>query len=84
MAIHEISVRVSGRLRNAVTPRKAEANHEVTPCSGIFRMSLKMVNMPMFRKIAKPFFPSRSNTILGLFDPEVEGTTSLKAEEMFA
>jgi len=40
--------------------------------------------MGMFRKIAKPFLPPRSNAVLGLLVPEVEGTTSLKLGEMFA
>jgi hypothetical protein len=35
-------------------------------------------------KDRKAFFPSRSSTILGLLDPDVENTTSLKPEEMFA
>jgi len=38
----------------------------------------------MFRKIAKPFLSPRSSAVLGLLDPEDEGTTSLKPGEMFA
>jgi len=30
------------------------------------------------------YFPSRSNSLPGLLDPEVEGTRSLKPGEMFA
>jgi len=56
MAIHEIWVHVSGRLRNTVTSRKAEANHEVTPYSEIFWVSLNNGKDADVSKYHKTFF----------------------------